>query len=68
MLNIRMSRTPIEGSPLTEEFETQEVREQSRLHICQVLHVGLKPQHAAPQKWCQDKSKDWGMLANQFIQ
>jgi hypothetical protein len=43
MLNIRMSRTPIEGSPLTEEFETQEVREQSRLYICQVLHVGLKP-------------------------
>ena len=46
-------------TPLTEEFETQEVREQ--LYICEVLHVGLKPQHAAPHKWCQDKSKDWGM-------
>ena len=48
-------------TPLTEEFETQEVREQEvreQLYICEVLHVGLKPQHAAPHKWCQDKSKD----------
>ena len=49
-------------TPLTEEFETQEVREQEvreQLYICEVLHVGLKPQHAAPHKWCQDKSKDF---------
>ena len=56
-----MCRRPgIPPDPLTEEFETQEVREQ--LYICEVLHVGLKPQLAAPHKWCQDKSKDWGIL------
>ena len=37
----------IPPDPLTEEFETQEVREQ--LYICEVLHVGLKPQLAANQ-------------------
>ena len=52
-------------SPLTEKFETQEVREQ--LYICEVLHVGLKPQHAAPHKWCQDKSKDFTCHEKKFF-
>ena len=42
-------------TPLNEEFETQEVSEQ--LYICEVLYVGLKRQHAALHKWCQDKSR-----------
>jgi hypothetical protein len=51
---------------MTEEFETQEVREQ--LYNCEVLHVGLNPQLAAPHwqmvsRLFDDKSKvntnDW---------
>ena len=53
-------------TPMTEEIETQEVREQ--LYICEVLHcVGSKPQHAAPYKWCQEKSKDWGILSKHLF-